>query len=207
MQFYAVNRTGNKNFARLCAALLLVVCASCVVAACSGQLFRAAPQAKRNAPETEKLEDQLKWLGSVVEGNSAEVGKRSARYDSYQYDGYRFAGCSVSWRELHEAALAGEFISKEFELLQIPLGSLDKAGVRVDKLDGGAYVVSFTTVGLKADMITHVRSTYEDGSQQESDSRATGRGIYFQNEDVARRVARVLVLGIKSCQTGNPAAD
>jgi hypothetical protein len=52
---------------------------------------------------TQPFEQRLKWFGSVVDGNAVEVGKRSAKYDSYKYDRFGFEGCSLGWRETHEA--------------------------------------------------------------------------------------------------------
>ena len=198
----------KRDFAQLFRGLLLVLCASFVATARSSQWLRQQPpQVKRAAIETEKLKDRLKWLGTVVEGNNAQVGKRSARYDSYKYQNYRFEGCTIGWRETHESSANGKFLSKEISDFMIPLDSLSQASVRVDEIGAPAYVVSFTTLKQREAIRAQVRSTYEDGSEDDSGRLASGSGIYFQNEDVAKRVAKALVFSMKSCQRGGQASE
>jgi len=196
--------TGKWRSARVIQAMLLVVCASCVGAA-SAREWRLQPsqQEKDEILESAKLEDILKSLGPAIEGNSAEVGQRSARFDSYKYKDYSFEGCAIGWRETHDSSEGEKPLSKEVAQILIPLKSLSQTSVRVDELGASAYVVSFTTLKLKETIRARVRTTYEDGSEHESGRLASGGGIYFQNEDIARRVAKVLGLGIKRCQKDN----
>ena len=200
--------TGKRRSARILEAMLLVVCASCVVGA-SARAWRLpmSQQEKDEVLESGKLEDILKSLGTAIEGNSAEVGQRAARLDSYKYKDYRFEGCAIGWREAHESSEAGKLLSKETAELRIPLKSLSQTSVRVDEIGASAYVVSFTTLKLKETIRARVRTTYEDGSEHDSGSLASGSGIFFQNEDIARRVAKTLVLSIKRCQKDNQASD
>jgi hypothetical protein len=196
--------TGKWRSARITKAMLLVVCASCVVAASAREWrLQASQQEKDEVLESAKLEDILKSLGPAIEGNSAEVGQRSTRFDSYKYKDYSFEGCAIGWRETHDSSEAEKLLSKEVAQISIPLKSLSQTSVRVDEIGASAYVVSFTALKLKETIRARVRTTYEDGSEHESGRLASGGGIYFQNEDIARRVAKVLVLGIKRCQKDN----
>jgi hypothetical protein len=198
----------QQHFARLVRGLILVVCASCVVAARSSQWLRLQPsQVKGDSSETGKLKDKLKWLATVVEGSNTEVGNRSARYDSYKYENYRFEGCRIGWRETHESSADGKFLFKEISDFMFPLKSLSQASVRVDQIGAPAYVVSFTTLELKEVIPAQVRTTYEDGNVDDSGRLASGSGIYFQNGDVAKRVAKALIFSIKSCQRGDQASE
>jgi hypothetical protein len=200
--------TRKRRSASSLQAMLLVVCVSCVVAA-GAREGRLQPlhQGKDEVLETEKLEDLLKSLGPVIEGNSAEVGQRAGRFDSYKYDDYRFKECMICWREKHESSEAGKLLSKESSEFNISLKSLNQESVRVDEIGASAYIVSFTTLKLKETIRARVRTTYEDGSEHDSGRLAIGTGICFQNEDIARRVAKVLVVGIKRCQKGKLTSD
>jgi hypothetical protein len=80
---------------------------------------------------------------------------------------------------------------------------LNQTSVRLDEIGASTYVVSFTTLKLKETIRARVRTTYEDNIEHESGRLASGSGIYFQNEDVAQRVMKTLVLGIKRCQKEN----
>jgi len=200
--------TGNRRSARIIQAMLLVVCASCVVGASAGEWrLQSSPQEKDEVLESAKLEDILKSLGPAIDGNSAEVGQRATRFDSYKYQDYRFEGCAIGWRETHESSEAGKFLSKEIAELTIPLKSLSQTSVRVDEIGASTYVVSFTTLKLKEAIRARVRTTYEDGKEENSGRSASGNGIYFQNEDIAQRLAKALVLSIKRCQKDNQKSD
>jgi hypothetical protein len=200
--------TGKRRSARILQAMLLIVCGSCVVGA-SGREWRlqSSHQEKDEVLETGKLDDLLKSLGTAIEGNSAEVGTQAARFDSYKYKDYRFEGCGIGWREAHESSEAGKFLSKEIAEFMIPLKGLSQTSVRVDEIGASAYVVSFTTLKLKETIRARVRTTYEDGSEHNSGLLASSSGIFFQNEDVARRVAKTLILSIKRCQKDNHKSD
>jgi len=195
--------TGKWSSARIIQAMLLVVCASCVGVASARKWLHSSPQEKDEVLESGKLEDILKSLGPAIEGNSAEVGQRSARSDSYKYKDYNFEGCAIGWRETHDSSEGEKLLSKETAQISIPLKSVSQTTVRVDEIGASAYVVSFTTLKLKETIRARVRTTYEDGSEHESGRLASGGGIYFRNEDIARRVAKVLVLSIKRCQKAN----
>ena len=200
--------TGKRRSARILQAMLLVVCASCVGGISAGDWrLQSSQQEKDEALESAKLEDILKSLGTAIEGSSAEVGKRAARFDSYKYDDYRFEKCAVGWRETHESSEAGKFLSKEISEVTIPLKSLSHTSARLDEIGASTYVVSFTTLKLKETIRARVRTTYEDGREHDSGSLASGSGIFFQNEDIARRVAKTLVLSIKRCQKDNQKSD
>src|SRR6185295_12536114 len=105
--------------ARILQAMLLVVCASCVGAASEWRL-QSSQQEKDEVLESAKLEDILKSLGPGIEGNSAEVGQRSTRFDSYKYKDYSFEGCAIGWHETHESSEAGKLLSKEIAEIMIP---------------------------------------------------------------------------------------
>lgn len=200
--------TGKRRSARIIQAMLLVVCASCVVGVSAGEWrLQSSQQEKDEVLETAKLEDILKSLGTAIEGNSAEVGQRAARFDSYKYQDYSFDGCAIGWRETHDSSEAGKLLSKEIAQITIPLKTLSQTSFRVDEIGVSAYVVSFTTLKLKETIRARVRTTYEDGSAQESGRLASGSGIYFQKEDIAQRVAKALVLSIKRCQKDNRKSD
>jgi len=200
--------TGKKRSARIFQAMLLAVCASCVVGICAGDSrLQSSQQETDESLESAKLEDILKSLATSIDGNSAEVGQRTARFDSYKYQGYHSEGCGIGWRETHESSEAGKLLSKEIAEVIIPLKSLSQTSVRVDEIGASAYVVSFTTLKLKETIRARVRTTYEAGGEQESGRLASGSGIYFQNEDSAHRVAKVLVVGIKRCQKGKDTSD
>ncbi len=180
---------------------LSVACANSVVAAYLRESHADPNYQTRSADlDGEKLEGRLKWLGTVIEGNTAQVGKRSAKYDSYKYEAFRFDVCSMGWRETHEAFEAETFLSKESQELKIPLSMLDQASVRVDKIGKTSYLVSFTTLNLKPAIVANARSTYQDRSEEEHSSLSSGYGIYFQSDAIARRVGKSLVLSIRSCQ-------
>ena len=198
--------TGKRRNARIIQAMLLVVCASWVVAA-SVREGRSSHQEKGDVLETAKLEDILKSLATAIEGNSAEVGKRAGTFDSYKYDDYRVEGCGIRWRETHESSETGKFLSKEIAEVTIPLKSLSHTSVRVDEIGASAYVVSFTTLKLKETIRARVRTTYENGREDNSGRSASGSGIYFQSEDTAQTVAKMLVLGIKRCQKDDRKSD
>lgn len=200
--------TGKRRSARILQAMLLVVCVSCVVGA-SAREWRPqlSPQEKYEVLETGKLEDLLKSLGPAIDGSGAEVGRRADRFDSYKYQGYHFEGCAIGWRETHESSEAGKLLSKEIAEFMIPLKSLSQTSVRVDEIGASAYVVSFTTLKLKETIRARVRTIYEDGRELNSGRLASGSGIYFQNEDIARRVAKALVLSIKFCQKDKHTSD
>ena len=151
----------------------------------------------------QRLDGRLKGLGALIEGNIAKVGKLSAKYDLYRYEGFRFDGCFIGWRETHESYEAGARLTQEIQELTIPLAALSKGSVRVDKLYGSAYVVSFTTLKLKGALMSRWRLTRQDGSKEGYRSFQSGGGVYFQSNNVARRVAKALVLSIDSCQKGN----
>lgn len=200
--------TGKRRSARILQAMLLVVCASCVVGVSAREWrLQSSHQEKDEVLETGKLEDLLKSLGTLIEGNNADVGERAARFDSYEYDDYRFEGCAIRWRELHESSEAGKLLSKEIAEFMIPLKSLSQTSVRVDEIGASTYVVSFTTLKLKEAIRARVRATYENGREDESGRLASGSGIYFRNEDVARRVAKALILSIKRCQKDDRKSD
>jgi len=199
--------TGKWRSARITQAMLLVVCASVVGASDREWRLQASQQEKDEVLESAKLEDILKSLGPAIEGNSAEVGQPSARFDSYKYKDYSFAGCAIGWRETHESSEAGKLLLKETAEIMIPLKSLNEASVRVDEVGASAYVVSFTSLKLKETIRARVRTIYEDGSEHESGRLASGGGIYFQNEELAQRVAKALVLSIKRCQKDNRKSD
>lgn len=199
---------GKRRSARILQAMLLVVSASCVVGVSAREWrLQASPQEKVEVLETGKLEDLLKALGSAIDGSSAEVGQRTARFDSYKYEDYSFKGCVIGWRETHESSEAGKLLSKETAEIMIPLKSLSQTSVRVDEIGASAYVVSFTTLKLKETIRARVRTTDEDHSEHESGRLASGNGIYFQNEDVAQRVMKALVRSIKRCQKENRKSD
>ena len=200
--------TGKKRSARILQAMLLVVCASCVVGASAREWrLQSSHQEKDEVLETGKLEDLLKSLGTGIEGNSAEVGERAARLDSYEYEDYRFEGCAIGWRETHESSEAGKRLSKEIAEFMIPLKSLSQTSVRVDEIGASAYVVSFTTLKLKETIRARVRTIHENGREDDSGRLASGTGIYFRNEDMAQRVAKALILSIKRCQKDNHKSD
>jgi len=200
--------TGKWRNARIIQAMLLVVCASWVVGAGAGEWQPpSSQQEKDESLESAKLEDLLKSLGTDIDGNSAEVGQRSARFDSYKYQDYSFEGCGIAWRETHESAEAGKLLSKESAQMMIPLKTLNETSVRSDQIGTSAYVVSFTTLKLKETIRARVRTTYEDGSEHESGRLSSGSGIYFHSEDIAQRVAKALVLSIKRCQKDNRKSD
>jgi hypothetical protein len=200
--------TGKWRSARVIQAMLLIVCASCVGAASAREWrLQSSQQEKDEVLESAKLEDILKSLGLAIDGSSAEVGQRTARVDSYKYERYRFEGCGIGWRETHESSEAGKLLSKEIAEIMIPLKSLSQTSVRVDEIGGSAYVVSFTSLKLKETIRARVRATYEDGKEHESGRLASGGGIYFQNEELAQRVAKALVLSIKRCQKDNRKSD
>jgi hypothetical protein len=196
--------TGKRRSERVIQVMLLVVCASCVVWASAGEWrLQSSSQENDDVLESAKLEDILKALGSAIEGNSAEVGQRAARFDSYKYQDYSFEKCAIEWRETHESSEAGKLLSKETAQITIPLKTLNQTSVRLDEIGASTYVVSFTTLKLKETIRARVRTTYEDNIEHESGRFASGSGIYFQNEDVAQRVMKTLVLGIKRCQKEN----
>jgi hypothetical protein len=201
---HSKTKAGANNFAWVIPVML--VCATCVTPAAPGhsRAWFEDPtyQAKTDVLNGERSDRSLKTLGTLIEGNIAEVGKRSAKYDLYRYEAFRFDGCFMGWRETHESYEAEARLSKEIQELTIPLSTLSQASVRVDKIGESAYVVSFTTLKLKTALVSHVRSTYQDLSEDEYDSLQSGGGIYFQSNEVARRVAKALVLGISSCQEG-----
>ena len=88
--------TGKWRSARITQAMLLVVCASCIGAASAGEWqLQSSQQEKDEVLESAKLEDILKLLGTAIEGNSADVGQRSTRFDSYKYKDYSFEGCAI----------------------------------------------------------------------------------------------------------------
>jgi hypothetical protein len=193
--------TGNKSIVRFFHVALLAACASSLMAARSSEWSSSpTPQENSDVLETGKLEGRLKWLGTVIDGNTAEVGKGTARYESYKYERFRFEGCSIGWRETHESSEAEKFVSKQVQEVWIPLARLSQTSARVDKVGSSAYVVSFTSLKLKPIIVARVKSTYKDGSEDESSALATGSGIYFQSPEIARRVAKALVTSIGYCQ-------
>ncbi|HUS11317.1 MAG TPA: hypothetical protein VMZ30_12700 [Pyrinomonadaceae bacterium] len=155
---------------------------------------------KRAERKSQKLADRLKGLGTVIDGNTAQVGKPSGRYDSYKYDGFRFEGCTVGWREAHESSEAEKFLFKEIHEFAIPLAGLSQTSIRVDKIGASAYVISFTSLKLKQSIASRVKTTHQDGSEDEANGYASGTGIYFQNEDIARQVSKVLATVVSYCQ-------
>lgn len=200
--------TGKRRSARIIQAMLLVVCASFVVgASAGGWRLQSSQQQKDEVLESAKLEDILKSLGTAIERNSAEVGQRAARFDSYKYQDYSFEGCAIGWRETHESSEAGKFLAKEIAEVTIPLKSLSHTSVRVDEIGASTWVVSFTTLKLKETIRARVRTTYEDGREDNSGRSGSGSGIYFQNEDIAQRVAKTLILSIKRCQKDDRKSD
>ena len=200
--------TGKWRSARIIQAMLLVVCASCLVDAGAGEWRLQSSQQEKDAGlEPAKLENILQSIGTAIEGNSAEVGQRAARFDSYKYQDYSFEGCVIGWRETHESSEAGKLLSKESAQITIPLKTLNETSVRADEIGASAYVVSFTTLKLKETIRARVRTTYEDNIEHESGRLASGSGIYFQNEEVAQRVMKALVLSIKRCQKDNRKSD
>ena len=200
--------TGTWRSARIIQAMLLVVCASCVVDAGAGEWRLQSSQQEKDAGlEPAKLEEILQSIGTAIEGNSAEVGQRAARFDSYKYQDYSFEGCVIGWRETHESSEAGKLLSKEIAQIMIPLKTLSPPSVRVDEIGASTYVVSFTTQKLKETIRARVRTTYEDKSEQESGRLASGGGIYFQTEDIAQGLAKSLVLSIERCQKDNRKSD
>lgn len=200
--------TGKWRSARIIQAMLLVVCASCLVDAGAGEWRLQSSQQEKDAGlEPAKLEDILQSIGTAIEGNSAEVGQRAARFDSYKYQDYSFEGCVIGWRETHESSEAGKLLSKEIAQIMIPLKTLSPPSVRVDEIGASTYVVSFTTQKLKETIRARVRTTYEDKSEQESGRLASGGGIYFQTEDIAQGLAKSLVLSIERCQKDNRKSD
>ena len=200
--------TGKRRSARIFQAMLLVVCASCVGVSNAGNWrLQSWQEEKDEILESAKLEDILKSLATAVDGSNAEVGQRTARFDSYKYQDYRFEGCGIGWRETHESSEAGKLLSKEIAEIMIPLKSLNQTSVRVDEIGASAYVVSFTTLKLKETIRARGRTTYEDGTEQDSGRLASGGGIYFQDEGIARRVAKMLIVGIKRCQKGKNTSD
>jgi hypothetical protein len=186
--------------------VLLVACASGVVAAGSrGLSWQSTPQAKDAAVQKETLAERLAWMGGVIEGSSAELRDESGRHESFKYEAFSFKDCAISWRETNEVSKGGKFSAKEIRRVTVPLDTLDRASIRVDKLNDNLYLVSFTIVDMSPEILLETKSISEDGSEDESSSSITGGGIYFQDGDVADRVAKALVFGVKSCQKANPA--
>ena len=163
-------------------------------------LDRLLQRTGQSKPAGKTLDDTLKWLGTIIEGNSAQTVSRAARYDSYNYESFRSEGCFVGWRETHESFKAQTRLSKTVEDLSIALSGLSRSSVRVDKVGESVYVVSFTTLKLKMAIASRVKSTRQDGSEDTYTSAQSGYGVYFQNGPVAHQVARALVFSIRSCQ-------
>lgn len=180
---------------------LLVAWASSMIAARSGEWISSPTrQTRTDVVETSKSEGRLKWLGTVIDGSTAEVGKSTGKHESYKYERFRFEGCSIGWRETRESSEAEKFVSKQVQEVWIPLARLSRTSARVDKVGSSAYVVSFTSLKMKPIIVARLKSTYQDGSEDESSALATGGGIYLQSREIARRVASALVTSISYCQ-------
>lgn len=158
-------------------------------------LTQRARQAKAHG---KTLADTIKWLDTVIEGNSTETN-HPGKHDSYKYEGFRFEGCTLFWRETHESFEGQTRLSKTLEDLRIPLPGLSQSSVRVDKVGASVYVVSFTTLGSNT-ITARSKATYQDGSVDTFTSARSGYGVYFQNGPIAREVARAVVFSIRSCQ-------
>jgi hypothetical protein len=164
--------------------------------------IRVPYQTKSKPEVAQDLDRRLKWLGTVMEGNIVEVGKRSDKYDLYKYESFHSAGCSLGWRVSHESYDGDALQYKEIQELRMSLSALDRSSVRVDKVGDSAYVVSFTTQGLENKITSRGVTTRQDQSEDKYVSLQSGSGVYFRSNGVARRVAQALMHGIGSCKKG-----
>ena len=146
------------------------------------------------------VEESFKTLGTTINGNVFEMGKRNAagKYEIYKYEGFHTDNCSIGWRETHEIYDAGQRSLREVQDVTAPLPIISSASVESTKISSG-YLVSFTTQELKPGINARVRSTYADGSETEAGSIATGYGFYFSDVLVAKKVAKALFSAIRSC--------
>ncbi|HVQ39789.1 MAG TPA: hypothetical protein VMS31_19770 [Pyrinomonadaceae bacterium] len=191
----------SKFWLILSPSIICAVSLGTLIASAEAWFERPIPQPARQTKSPGKtLDDTIKWLGAVIEGNSAETAKRPARYDSYKYESFKFEGCSLFWRETHESFEGQMRLSKTVQDLTIPLSRLSRSSVRMDKVGGSLHVVSFTTLKLENSIRSRMKSTYQDGSEDTSTSAKSGYGVYFQNGAVADKVARAVVFSIRSCQ-------
>ena len=142
----------------------------------------------------------MKWLASVVEEATPEVGLR-LNYDRYKYELFEYEGCSIKLRETREFYEKKKLVSTTIRDITLPLASLNLTSVRLDKLGPSLYGVSFTADGEKSWIGSRQKVIYPDGTEEQSYGGATGYGFYFGQASIARRARGVMASGIRFCQS------
>ena len=155
-----------------------------------------------NAASGRNLNDEMKWFAGVVEGATAELGIKRTNYDSYRYENVGYDGCNITWRETRKFYENRKLISTTVDDVSIPLGSLDVASVRVDKLGASIYKVSFTAMKPNPLIGYRQKVTYEDGREESGYGGRQDYGMLFRDISVARRARTAFLLGINSCKSG-----
>lgn len=154
----------------------------------------------RAASRMESTAESVRWLKTVIEGNAVEVkSQASNNSEKYRYEDSNYDNCKIQLREVHETfnADAGRLLTMQ-EML-IPLSILDPSSVVADKVGRSVYLVSFNTAGMKAAITAH-QKVERAGESEETISAQSGYGIYFGKAQTAQRVARSLVVAVRSCQ-------
>jgi hypothetical protein len=183
----SVNYVGRLALWSLCGCLLMALQL--------GQLQPAQASQTRSL-SSDKFEKGLKWLGAVMEGNTARVAKPAGGYDAYKYDAFRYEGCDAGWVETHESSDDGVSLRKEAQWVMVPLARLDQSSVREDKIGKSVFLVSFTTLKQKPE----IGMRLQEPTDNLASAFASGAGLYFESEVVAKRVANTLVRSINYCQ-------
>jgi hypothetical protein len=145
--------------------------------------------------------DEIKTLGTAINGNVFEVGNRNTagKYESYKYEAFHSDGCSIRWRETHEVYEGQRRTLLEVQDVTAPLLLIRLASIQTNKIGSSGHLVSFQTQKLKPGITSRNHTVYEDGSENESNSIPTGSGFYFSDGLVAQRVAKALVSSVRSC--------
>ena len=155
-----------------------------------------------NVASGRTLNDEMKWFAGVVEGATAELGFKRTNYDSYRYENVGYDGCNLAWRETRNFYENRKLISTTVEDVSIPLGSLDVASVRVEKLGVSIYKVSFTATKPKPLIGYRRKVTDADGREESSYGGRYDYGVLLRDISVARRARIAFLLGINSCKSG-----
>ena len=147
------------------------------------------------------LDESLKELGTAINGNVFEVGKRdsSGRYESYEYEAFHSDDCSIYWRETHAVYDAGRRTLLEVQDVAVALLVIRPGSIETNELGTSGHLVSFQTQKLEPGITARVHSTFEDGNESKSTSIQTGYGFYFSDGLVAQKVAKALISAIRSC--------
>ncbi len=146
------------------------------------------------------LKESMEWLGSAVEGATAESGGGQSPRHSHRYEDFEFEDCAVRLREHRQSYERESLVSTTIEEITIPLSSLSNKSVRVDRAGKSVHLVSVVTLGLRPLIVNRQKVTYQNGQVEQTSGAQTGFGIYFKDRTVARRASRILLSGITVCR-------